>query len=43
MTNKVDRFDQTKEQVKAAMPPGIPTEKIQEEMFNATVAKLRDI
>ena len=42
MINKVDRFDQIKEQVKGTMPPGLPQEKLQDEMFSATIAKLRE-
>ena len=42
MTNKVDKFDQIKEQAKNSVPSDTKEEEKQEEVFNQTVLKLRE-
>ena len=41
MTNKVDNFDQLKEQAKSSIPQDTPPENIQETIFTNFINKLR--
>ena len=42
MSNKVDKFDQLKEQAKSSIPEGTPSENIQETLFASLIGKLRE-
>ena len=42
MSNKVDKFDQLKEQAKNSIPEGTPSENIQETLFASLIGKLRE-
>ena len=42
MTNKVDKFDQLKDQAKGSVPPGTPQSILQETIFTIFVQKLRE-